>query len=278
MITDAQTDTVFISKQTFQQHPRITQRIIRLLKSHNVPCELLLHTNDSWCRDYMPIQTSRNRFIQYYYFPDYLRNNSIDIPYITDPTQTLQDLGIETIKTDIIIDGGNVIKCDDCVIMTEKVVEENRRNYSKVELIAQLESLFQCEVLLIYWDKMEKYGHADGVVRFIRDKEVLMTNYYDFDPASADKIANQLSKKFNVHTLSYNTSRPHRHSWAYINYLQTSQLIVIPAFNTEEDAQAHQQITQLFPDYADRIFSVPITGIANEGGALNCITWNILSD
>ena len=48
---------------------------------------------------------------------------------------------VRVAKTDVVLDGGNVIKCEDSVIMTDKIFYENR-NYDKVVLMNELERCF----------------------------------------------------------------------------------------------------------------------------------------
>lgn len=197
MVLDSQTNKVFISEHTFEQHPGITKRLLSLLDSCGVSYDLLRKTSDGWCRDYMPIQVGKDHFVQYRYYPNYMLNPQ-DCAYITDPTAQLEALGIRATRTDIIIDGGNVIKCADCVIMTDKVFRENIHAYSKERLVNELENLFQCDILFLPWDDNEKYGHSDGIVRYLGGNDVLMTNYYDFDRKMADVYYDKLSRRFNV--------------------------------------------------------------------------------
>ena len=77
--------------------------------------------------------------LQYAYAPDYLQNEK-DRRYITDPTAVLLDLNTPTVKTNLIIDDGNIIKCPDKVIMTEKVFCENK-NIPRNKVIAMREQL-----------------------------------------------------------------------------------------------------------------------------------------
>lgn len=105
-------------------------------------------------------------------------------------------------KTDLVIDGGNVVKGADFVIMTEKVYHENP-NYNPSEIHTELENLFQCKVIMIPWDKCEKYGHADGIVRPIDSENVLLTNYVDYDKDFATEVERRLSKHVHVEMLHY---------------------------------------------------------------------------
>ncbi len=45
-----------------------------VLKKHSISYSYLPGTRDIWCRDYMPVQVEKDRFIEYRYDPDYLLN------------------------------------------------------------------------------------------------------------------------------------------------------------------------------------------------------------
>ncbi|WP_240524937.1 agmatine deiminase family protein [Candidatus Sulfidibacterium hydrothermale] len=72
-------------------------------------------------------------------------------------------------------------------------------------------------------------------------------------------------------------NKRNKRNWAYINFLQTKDLILLPKFEIDEDEQALEQIKRYYPDYAenDRIAQINMTKIVKYGGALNCITWTI---
>lgn len=101
---------------------RILQPFSELLKNVHINMALLSNTADIWCRDYMPIQLAEEDFLQYRYYPDYLTKKESDKQYITDSKSVCKALKLPNIQaTDLIIDGGNVAKAHDCIIMTEKV-------------------------------------------------------------------------------------------------------------------------------------------------------------
>lgn len=78
--------------------------------------------------------------------------------------------------------------------------------------------------------------------------------------------------------MDLNVNKMTHFNWAYINFLQTSDLILIPTFGLDEDTIAQEQIAIYYKSYAerDRIHSVNSNSIARQGGALHCISWNIL--
>lgn len=59
----------------------------------------------------------------------------------------------------------------------------------------------------------------------------------------------------------------------YIYFLQVGKLIIMPYFGIKEDGIALNYIREAFPDC--KIHQLEMTGIAHEGGALHCISWNI---
>ena len=271
MVADRLTDTVYFSQWALNDFPVPIANVCRLLGKHGVKYDFLRHTKDYWCRDYMPIQVNDDKFVQYTYAPDYLRD---DRGYMTDPTSVLHDLGIQTVKTELLIDGGNIVKCPDRVIMTEKVFYENM-NVPRDRVIAMLEQLFECSIVFLPWDKSETYGHADGIVRWINGNTVLLTAY-EMSRYFANKFLKELERNFDVIVMKYSTRpRNREHSWAYINFLQTKNVIIVPVFNIKEDEQALRQIEAAFPDYQGRIEPVDISNIISHGGGLNCISWNI---
>ncbi|MCK9163614.1 MAG: agmatine deiminase family protein [Bacteroidales bacterium] len=266
LITGNETNIVYFSEwiKDFRCYGAIT----KILDKYQVKHEILSFTKDYWARDYMPIQTSESTFIQYCYNPDYLQAKT---SYITDPTACCKHLNIDTIKTDIVIDGGNIIKCKDAIIMTDKVLCENP-TYSKSELINQLEVLFQAELILIPWDRNEPYGHADGMVRIIKDKKILLNNYMDFDKGLRKNLVKVLSPHFEIIELHYNVSKLSELSWSYINFLQVGNLILLPAMGIDEDGQALCLFKEIFNTNIEQI---DVSEIVPKGGALNCISWNI---
>lgn len=65
MITDAEANFVYFSG-LLQENPKyqdFSQRLTDVLKKHNISHGYLPGTRDIWCRDYMPVQVERDRFI-----------------------------------------------------------------------------------------------------------------------------------------------------------------------------------------------------------------------
>ena len=276
MITDQLTDTVYFSGQLPSKSPVLSQSITEVLKSRSVPFAFLSETKDIWCRDFMPIQVAEDRFVFYQYKPNYLRDalqlqTDIVEVYRADGNR-LQHLLPNAVAIDLVLDGGNVVKCGNTVVMTEKVFVENK-NKPRSEVERILKDAFQCDLLFLPWDHHEKFGHSDGIIHYAGDSKVLLTNYNDISSYYYNRFRKALERRFEVIPLKYETKRRHARSWAYINFLQIGELVLVPLLDLEEDEQALEQIGNALPDC--EVVGIPALEAVRRGGALNCISWNI---
>ena len=226
MILDNQTNIVYLAQGLCEYHP-LAEELIQALNSEGINFAWLPRTDSCehiWARDYMPIQLEKDLFLQYRYDPDYLKGYP---RYIPDYKAICADLGLNCITTDIVLDGGNVIKCGTKVIMTDKIFKENPQ-YGRTELVDTLEGLFFAELVIVPWDRYEMYGHADGMVRYIDGNRVLLNNYINFDPYLRKRLKDVLSSHFDVLELDYEVARPSKMSWVFLNYLQEKIVYLSP--------------------------------------------------
>ena len=269
MIPDQQTNTVYISDLLEKQHARILQAFRQLL---GVRLKTIPGTKDIWCRDFMPIQLASNQFVQFKYAPDYLR----DDPQLR--TQNACDLlRLKNCRrSDLVIDGGNVVRWTDAAILTDKVYYENtgkERSWFEAELRRQL----QVERLIfVPQEPGDTFGHADGMVRFVNEDTLFVNNY----ERVGGKMLRDALAGFELIPFPYSPthelgSDPEIDSavGVYMNFLQVGNLIVCPIFNQAEDDEALRTLAKTFPKA--RIVPLECRKLALEGGVLNCVTWNI---
>ncbi|MBQ0024831.1 MAG: agmatine deiminase family protein [Bacteroidales bacterium] len=277
MIPESLSNRVYFSALLPEVCPVTYNGLVNILDRYGVPHSLLDGTKDIWCRDYMPIQTIDNRFVLFRYEPDYLLDTARHKASITDNSVAGRYVGTSYMEDSrgIKIDGGNVVHNGCKVIMTAKVFEENPQWMSR-DLIEHLTRTFGADIIFLPWDTHEIYGHTDGIVRFIDEDTVLMTNYAQFDPDMAARFRRILKAHFkNVHELSFKPTKPHKYSWAYINWLQTDKVLILPKFNIPEDQEAYDQISKLMPHYKGRIEMVDATDLIRYEGGLNCASWTL---
>ncbi len=124
----------------------------------------------------MPIQVDSSKFVRFVYNPSYLKSKKIQ-KTISDVDEICEQIGIETIKSNIVLDGGNVTRTTDKVIMTDRIFIENP-NYNRKQLIKELHDLFQVDKLFLVPEQPKDFtGHSDGMVRFIDEQTVIINDY-----------------------------------------------------------------------------------------------------
>jgi len=273
MIIDSETNTVYLADGIRHYMP-MAINLMEALYREGIGTYFLRHTESRkhvWVRDFMPIQIGPGRYLHYRYSPDYLKK---DPDYIPRYETISRGLRLKCKKTDLIIDGGNVVRLPDRVIMTDKVVKENPL-YTKHDLIRQLENDLECRVCLIPRDPYDIFGHADGMVRPIDRDTVLLNNYVNVDKSLRGRLSKTLTAHgLHVEELHYDLPRPSKQSWAYLNYLQVKNRIFVPALGLPEDALALKQLREFFPEC--KIIPVPgCQDLVRDGGALNCVSWTV---
>ena len=275
MIQDFQTNKVYLADGLKYYMP-VYMNLLEALSAEDISVSTIPRTKSEkhvWARDYMPIQLSKDKFLLYLYYPDYLKDEQ---DYIPDFPSIVKDMHLDCVVSDIVLDGGNVVKCGNKVIMTDKIFQENPK-YHKHALINELEKLLDAQIVLIPWDRYEMFGHADGMVSSISEDYVLLNNYADWDPNFRSRLLQALEPYFYVEELHYDTPRCSRLSWAYLNFFRVKNCIFVPGLHTKEDPLALQHLRQFYTDC--KVIQVQgCEGLARDGGALHCVTWNVLAD
>ena len=279
---DTMTNFVYISDKLKEFYPNVYSRLTRLFDEMEIEWGELKGTKDIWIRDYMPIQLSDDKFLVYKYDPDYLKDSGKE--YLTDSQSIYKKvLPEEKVKhVDVTLDGGNIVTCHSDRIMTDKVFQENGRLKYDPEFIQYITESFGSGIIFLPWHcdnsnapNADVYGHADGLVRWTGENRILMSNHREFEPEEADDIRWRLEAEgYEVTEILFDVPNPNKdYNWAYINYLEVGNKIIVPTFGIPEDEQALRYIRTSNPNSIVRGFRM--RDIARNGGALHCITWNI---
>ena len=279
---DTMTNFVYISDKLKEFYPRIYSRLTKLFDDMEIEWGEIEGTKDIWIRDYMPIQLYSDSFVVYNYNPDYLKDSGVE--YITD-SKAIADRVLKHCNKDhydITLDGGNVVTCAGHMVLTDKVFTENGRKKYDPEFCNYISAVLNSEVIFLPWHcdnpndpNADVYGHADGFIHWTGNNRVLMSNHRDYCPEEADEIKRRLEcVGFEVTEMLFDVPNPDKdYNWAYINYLEVGNKIIVPTFGIPEDKQALRYIKKANPDSIVRGFRMK--DIAKKGGALHCITWNI---
>ncbi len=120
MIPDNQTNFLYLADTLPKNYPSFFQQFEKVLNDCNINFELLPHAKDVWAVDYMPIQIDKNEFVRFMYNPSYLQSKKL-LKTISDVDTICEKIGIGTIKSNILLDGGNVTRTTDKVIMINSI-------------------------------------------------------------------------------------------------------------------------------------------------------------
>ncbi len=293
-IQDWDTDFVYISDMLKQVYPQFYSRLCDKFTEMGIPFGELVGTKDIWCRDYMPIQIVRNKFIGYKYNPDYLNSDDLAYPHIsqfahlkchdiiTEQNEVWHKNGFQynLLSSDIVLDGGNAVVAGKYIILTDKIFAENNcfTLDQKQKLLDKIESLFGLKPITLSWTSSEEdpYGHSDGMVKplppTVQENAVLISPLFKNEK---EKLSKELGLYLNIKEIVFDVRGKdfERYAWAYINFLQVGNKILVPSFGLPCENSILSQIRQFFPECI--VDTIEMREIANQGGALHCITWNI---
>ncbi len=275
MITDKETNFLYLADSLkHKKYSAFLDRFTKTLNQYSIPCNFIPNTKDIWAVDFMPIQINTNKFVQFIYNPDYLRKNKKLRETISDVDNICNSISLTRHKSAILLDGGNVIKTKDKIILCDKVFNENP-NIPKDILINLLIDIFEVsDIIFVPWDESDFTGHADGMVRFLDNNTVFINNYpreKEFQKKVIKSIDSAGLNYIEIPYNPYNNKSVDQANGVYINYLQIGDIVFVPTFGMKEDDIAIKQ----FEKHFKIVVAVDSNEIANDGGILNCITWNI---
>lgn len=293
IITEIEKTKVIFSSLLVRHYPELYNQLSKIMWDYHRGYGTVSHTKDYWMRDFMPIQTKEDAFAKFIFNPDYLQDKK---KYITDVDKVINSCpfvkDFTFVNIPLVMDGGNMVFCKgyvgsketSFVVMTEKVLFENPK-YNKGSIEALLKcALLESDLIVVWlpWDRKDTFGHTDGIVRFIDTNEEGRPRVLVDLELYEDEIANQMYDALAEHfeVIELRLSEYDDLSWAYINCLQTADFIIIPGIgNDVMDAEATKQYNELFPYYKNHIYMVQMRDfIAEQGGALNCLTWTFYED
>jgi agmatine/peptidylarginine deiminase len=274
-IHESEGKTVYLSELLKTRYPATCDRLTQILEKHHVNYKFLKGTKDIWCRDYMPVQTKSGKLVQFKYDPSYLKDNKEWEESRSDVREVCKANGFEPQFSDINLDGGNVLICDDRAILSNRIFSENP-DIDKEKLINELSKLLECEIIIIPAENDDMTGHADGMVRFVNKNTILgntMAEEYKYWQDGMQKVIDKYNLKYIdvPFFVPKDPKYPYSAVGIYVNYLEVNNLIVMPVFGREEDQKAFDAIQKAFPDRV--IEKIDYNDVAQEGGLLNCTTW-----
>jgi agmatine deiminase len=278
MITDKESNFIYISDLLENQCPDVYRQLKYWFDKLGIAYATLLNTKDLWVVDFMPLQIDKATFLAFNYDPDYLKPKKYQPKKsVLNEVYNVSDYN----KFDIVLDGGNVVKHRNKVILTSKIFKENP-NYLEDDLLTEIKVKLKVKkVIIIPQEPGDFVGHADGMVRFIDSDTVLLNQYplnktyktFGADLRSA--LRNAGLRCVELPYTSWQNKDDNDATGCYINFLETGNYIFYPVFNDHKnDFQALEKLKSVFKD--QEFIGIPCRELSKYGGVLNCATWNIL--
>lgn len=278
MVPDWQTNVVYVSALLGKSQLALWASLKQVLVQHGVEVRLLQGTKDVWARDYMPIQVDQTTFVKFVYQPDYLRGYE----HLSTGEDVCRQFSFlkNLLRSDIRLDGGNVVASSRSVILTEKVFRENP-SWSRKKIRETIQRLLQVEeCIFIPTEPGDRIGHADGVVRFLNDDRVVINDYSKLDPGYGNKLIRVLKlHRLHVEVLPYAVEEKSRRNELgsavgnHVNFLRIGNLLVMPVYGVPQDDEAIRRIRSFLP--GTNVVPLPSSELAQEGGVLNCVSWSL---
>lgn len=256
-------------------YPKFFERFRASVRQLGQDLQLLPGTKDVWARDYMPVASASGKHIRFRYFPAYLRNSAANRATISDADTICKAIGMSPVVSDIILDGGNVLIFGKKALLTERIFADNPQ-VPKAALCEEISRLLETEELILLPEWPGDFtGHADGMVQFVDEQTVLVSDY-SREPEAFQRAMNAALGRHGLQTITlpyhpYRSKTSFDATGVYINYLKMQDYIFFPAFGLPDDRRALSTIQEVFPSC--HIIPVAAIDIARGGGVFHCISW-----
>lgn len=278
--------TVYVSACLAQRHPDVHLAMSTALAAEGVPLVEVPSTN-VWIRDWAPIKCG-NRFVRFKPKAD-----TIKWPFLKAPECLVGKLwdgaGIPD-HSDIILDGGNVVRSPDGkrVIMCTQTLFDNPMVYTK-----ELERLLEAEIIWIPNEPFDTLGHSDGECAFIDDDAVFVNDfrsmrdvaYRDYQwelrgilrqhDIEAVPFPNAYDECRDITEERFRKEHPDADDFNmatgfYLNAIKTGNLVLYPTFSIDRDERCLDCLLDAWPDA--KCVGVDCGYLAEEGGLLHCVS------
>lgn len=254
---------------------------------------------NEWIRDWAPIRASDGSPILFQYRPSYLVGRITYEKTIPEKRRDLlKEIRIEAEST-IILDGGAIEVFGSTGIISDRVIADNHAvwNAMKPEILTEIKSLLKLSRLIVVpSDPWDFTHHVDGLVRFIDEKNVVVNQMDSVDRQvkrllSENKMTSFEEAKyhlwkmnfrecltksgFKIHLLVCGMGRNKNDKDAtgnYLNFLRMDDIVLVPEYRglRQENNDARETLKRFFNR---KVVSIDVTDLAEEGGAVNCVTW-----
>ena len=228
---------------------------------------------DIWIRDFGTVDTLTE--VKFNYKPQYLAEE--DSIWIDDSYQEWFDAkNLSSQKSDLILDGGNLVfNGDDKAVTTVRVFTDNPQ-YSESEIDSILKELLKVtEIAYLPEEEGDITGHSDGMVMWAEYDKLLVNEYQE---PFRTVVLSELEESFSgieIVEIPYDLQPELWRDWPsacgyYLNSLVTENYIYVPVYGLEKD----QMVLELIQSHTNKkVVSIDASNVCFMGGSVRCLTW-----
>ncbi len=249
--------------------------------------KLSLKEKNEWCRDYLPVKSATGKLIQFVYKPSYLSENDKRIPKVDD---FYKIIGSPDDLSKIILDGGAIEVYGNTGIISDRVFRDNPQ--AEKDIMEEIKSKLELSKLIVVPQHPYDFtGHVDGLVRFVDHTRVVINDFsYILKQSQTDNRYRYRLEEAWYYAFRYalinaglylieipctvkKNTNDKSTCGIYLNFLKLPNLLIIPRFGQPiKDNVAEEKLRSVYEGY--EVTGVEAKELAEEGGVINCVTWN----
>ena len=273
MVNEILCNELAVTDLLLRDHSIIADSIIANCTSKGIWIQIIKGASDYWCRDFMPVQVNRAKFVQFVFDPPYYKHKCYQ-HLKTDISQLTNYPDQNVVRNPIVLDGGNLTFYDNKVIITDRVFKDNP-THQRTDLLDNLMELLEAdEFRIIPALPYDITGHADGMVKLISRDTVLLN---DFRLITGKSYWNRLLKAlcgFNIILLPNDLHLNQNTDDAtgdYMNMIGIQDLAFVPIYRRSTYELAINIIELALTNV--QIVPIKCNILTTKGGGLHCATW-----
>lgn len=268
-----------------------TKKIGDKIKNHRANLEYVVNSElkSIWLRDFAGFNMG-DKIIKPRFRPKYYWGAPICIAdEINENMKFIHSIiNIDMVTLPLIWDGGNLVTNGKIGFITERIIEDNKKNFSEKQIKDIIEKNLNFKPILLPVLKDDKIAHSDGYLSFVNEKTILLSeypsNWFQNEIDYVNDIKKILKSQGFENTIRIKESPvkddPYCNELSsakgiYINFLRLNNTIILPIYKYEksEDNQYNVINKKILSDLGFDVITINCDKLAKFGGVLHCISF-----
>jgi agmatine deiminase len=176
-------------------------------------------------------------------------------------------------------DGGNLITNGEIGFITERILKDNAKGYSKVQIGEMIKSMLNFEPVFVPEFRNDEFGHIDGCLSFLSKDKLLIGDIDSKEDGPEKDYLKCLRDIIDRHNITAIPIKelPYRSKYEgkyipvgnYVNLLKLNEFILLPVFDIPYLDKKNIEVLSQF----GQVIPINCNELAKHGGLLHCISW-----